>query len=244
MNHLDELTINAIADGEAADDHVRQCAQCAAAVLDVVRLKGAIRALSVDVLPLARDAARPRRPGWCTYTYEHEQAPELEILCGGVNSKTPRAGAVWRQGHLLHFGFDLAPSELTDAGRALLVNSIAYVARFTEDRPIVRTPSVFAAVISALLGARVQADASLHNWACFAAEQAAQPRREGAPARCRAGAAGARPRAPGPRGARRERRRPADRRSLRRQRVLPGGARPRARLPKSTCAVRKTRSAA
>src|SRR5439155_6778926 len=51
--------------------------------------------------------------------------------------------AVWRQGHLLHFGFDLAPSEMSNAGRALLVNSIAYISRFTEDRPIVRTPCVF-----------------------------------------------------------------------------------------------------
>ena len=45
--------------------------------------------------------------------------------------------------NLLHFGFDLAPSEMSNAGQALLVNAIAYVARFTEDRPIVRTPCVF-----------------------------------------------------------------------------------------------------
>ncbi len=97
----------------------------------------------MDVLPLARDAKKDRAPGWCTYTYEHEQAPELEVLCGGINSKTPKAGAIWRQGNLLHFGFDLAPSEMTDAGRALLVNAVAYIARFTDDRPIVRTPCVF-----------------------------------------------------------------------------------------------------
>jgi hypothetical protein len=95
------------------------------------------------VLPLAREPKKQRRPGWCTYTYEHEQAPELEVLCGGINSKTPRAGAVWRQGFLLHFGFDLAPAEMNESGQALLVNSIAYVARFTEDRPLVRTPCVF-----------------------------------------------------------------------------------------------------
>jgi hypothetical protein len=106
--------------------------------------KDALRERTVDVLPLARDPNKQHRPGWCTYTYEHEQAPELEVLCGGVNSKTPTAGAIWRQGNLLHFGFDLAPSEMNDAGQALLVNSIAYIARFTEDRPIVRTPSVFA----------------------------------------------------------------------------------------------------
>jgi len=45
MNHLDELSINAIADGEQTDDHVRQCAQCAAAVVDVMQMKRAVRAL-------------------------------------------------------------------------------------------------------------------------------------------------------------------------------------------------------
>ena len=65
------------------------------------------------------------------------------MLSGGVNSKTPRAGAVWRQGHLLHFGFDLAPSEMNEIGQCLLVNAAAYISRFTEDRPIVQTPCVF-----------------------------------------------------------------------------------------------------
>jgi hypothetical protein len=95
------------------------------------------------VLPLALNPRKQRAPGWCTYTYEHEQAPELEVLCGGINSKTPKAGAVWRQGHLLHFGFDLSPAEMNETGQALLVNAIAYIARFTDDRPLVRTPCVF-----------------------------------------------------------------------------------------------------
>ena len=105
--------------------------------------KDEIKDAKIEVLPLARDPKAKRTPGWCTYTYEHGGAPELEVICGGVNSKTPRAGAVWRQGHLLHFGFDLAPAEMNDTGRALLVNAVAYIARFTDDRPIVRTPCVF-----------------------------------------------------------------------------------------------------
>jgi hypothetical protein len=105
--------------------------------------KGEVKGVTIEVLPLARDPKARHPPGWCTYTYEHGGAPELEVICGGVNGKTARAGAVWRQGHLLHFGFDLAPSAMNDTGRALLVNAVAYVARFTEDRPIVRTPCVF-----------------------------------------------------------------------------------------------------
>ncbi|HUG93852.1 MAG TPA: hypothetical protein VML55_23690 [Planctomycetaceae bacterium] len=98
---------------------------------------------TVEVLPLVAEIGKSYDSGWCTYVFEHAQAPELEVLCGGVNSKTPRAGAIWRQGNLLHFGFEQTPRQMNETGRNLLVNSIAYIARFTDDRPIVRTPSVF-----------------------------------------------------------------------------------------------------
>ena len=105
--------------------------------------KGEIKSGPIRVLPLVNDLNKHYDDGWCTYTYEHVQAPELESICGGVNAKTPKAAGIWRQGHLLHFGFEQDPSQLNDNGRALLANSICYISRFTEDRPIVRTPSVF-----------------------------------------------------------------------------------------------------
>jgi hypothetical protein len=98
---------------------------------------------TVDVLPLVKDRRADHTPGWCTYTHEVAEAPELEVLCGGINGKTPRAAAVWRQGHLLHFGFEPSPDRMSDAGKALLVNCVCYIARFTEDRPVVRTPCAF-----------------------------------------------------------------------------------------------------
>jgi hypothetical protein len=104
---------------------------------------GAVSGPTIEVVPLVKDPKGNYASGWCTYTYEHEGAPELEVFCGGVNSKTPKAGAVWRQGNLMHFGFDLAPAQMNDAGKALLVDVIAYISRFTEDRPIVHTPCVF-----------------------------------------------------------------------------------------------------
>jgi hypothetical protein len=102
-----------------------------------------ISTAKIEVLPLARDQADSKQPGWCTYVYEFNEAPELEVLSGGVNHKTPKAGAVWRQGNLLHFGFSPSPKQMSDAGQAMLVDSICYIARFTEDRPIVHTPCVF-----------------------------------------------------------------------------------------------------
>jgi hypothetical protein len=106
--------------------------------------KGLLEGTHVDVLPLVRDPSADHFPGWCTYVDNVKQSPEVEVICGGVNDKTPTAAAVWRQGNLLHFGFDLAPDAMNDEGHALLINAIAYIARFTEDRPIARTPSVFA----------------------------------------------------------------------------------------------------
>jgi len=106
--------------------------------------KGYLGDGTIDVLPLVADAKGRHNAGWCTYVHEHAQAPELEICCGGINSKTPKAGAVWRQGNLLHFGFEQSPAEMNESGRSLLVNAIAYISRFTEDRPIIQTPSAFA----------------------------------------------------------------------------------------------------
>jgi hypothetical protein len=41
----------------------------------------------INVLPLVGGSKQQYRDGWCTYTYEHVQAPELEIVCGGINAK-------------------------------------------------------------------------------------------------------------------------------------------------------------
>jgi hypothetical protein len=94
------------------------------------------------LLPLVHDVKKTYSPGWCSYTQDFD-SPETEVFCGGLNSKTPTAAAVWRQGNLLHFGFEPAPAALNAAGQALLVNAVVYISRFTEDRPIPRTPSPF-----------------------------------------------------------------------------------------------------
>jgi len=90
----------------------------------------------VKVLRLC-DGKVPGMPGWCTAAGELA-GPEIEVMCGGINSKQPTHAGLWRQGHLLHFGFEPSPSQLNDVGRKLLLNGIAYIARFTTDRPIVR----------------------------------------------------------------------------------------------------------
>jgi hypothetical protein len=96
---------------------------------------------TVDMVPLV-DAEPGAGPGWCTYDWGFD-APDVEVFCGGQNSKTATAAAVWRQGFLVHFGFEQSPAQLNDAGDALLVNVIAYAARCADDRPITRVESPF-----------------------------------------------------------------------------------------------------
>jgi hypothetical protein len=104
-----------------------------------------LKADSVELLPLVRDVKAQYEPGWCTYV-ESFDSPEVEVLGGGLNSKLPTAAAVWRQGNLLHFGFEPSAAALNGVGQALLVNAVVYISRFTEDRPIPRTPSPFEGV--------------------------------------------------------------------------------------------------
>ncbi|MBI4661793.1 MAG: hypothetical protein HY735_23470 [Verrucomicrobia bacterium] len=111
---------------------------------------GEVSERTVEVLPLVSDANRQGVPGWCTYSDDFADLPEVEFFCGGINTKTVTAAAWWRQGNLLHFGFDLSPSEMNETGQAMLLNSIAYVSRFTEDQPIAVTPSVFAGPVPRL----------------------------------------------------------------------------------------------
>lgn len=98
---------------------------------------------SVPLLALIRDTSKKWKDGWCTYSDGFDENPDIEIMCGGENEKTPKAAAIWRQGNLLHFGFEQSPTEMNEAGQRLLLNSIAYISRFIEDRPIAVTPSVF-----------------------------------------------------------------------------------------------------
>src|SRR5437867_823335 len=103
---------------------------------------------TVAMLPLVRDPGRQWPPGWCTYPDGFDENPDIEVICGGENEKMARATACWRQGNLLHFGFEQSPMEMNETGQRLLLNCIAYISRFTEDRPIAVTQSVFAGPVA------------------------------------------------------------------------------------------------
>ena len=104
---------------------------------------------TIAVLPLVdgirnfRTVIHDHPAGWSSHYYEFADLPDVEVFSGGINEQTPRSAAFWRQGNLLHFGFEQSPTEMNARGRAMLVNAVAYISRFTEDRPIDITLSVF-----------------------------------------------------------------------------------------------------
>lgn len=112
--------------------------------------KDYVRTQEYPLIPLVKETAggsfekwqKKYKTGWIVYYANSSllDSPEVEVFCSGLNVKTFPGAALWRQGNLFHFSFDVSPSELNEAGKALLLNSIVYISRFTEDRPIVRTP--------------------------------------------------------------------------------------------------------
>lgn len=110
--------------------------------------KSEIKEPTINVLPLIDVRDRKWSSGWCTNPDDFAKNPDVEYFCGGVNFKAPNAAALWRQGNLLHFGFEQSPEEMNDQGRQLLLNSIVYISRFSEDRPIAVTPSPFVGPIA------------------------------------------------------------------------------------------------
>src|SRR5262245_39717441 len=92
----------------------------------------------IDVLPLVQNPQGSFEAGWVSIDSALGDSPDVEIFCGGINSKNEIGAALWRQGHLFHFGFEQSPKQMNEIGRGLLVNAIAYIARFRDDQAISR----------------------------------------------------------------------------------------------------------
>ncbi len=64
------------------------------------------------------------------------EAPNSEMLVAGYNlGKMDGAVAVGRERNFLQWGFSAPPSKMTEAGRALFLNAICYIAKFPGKGP-------------------------------------------------------------------------------------------------------------
>ncbi|MDH5455231.1 MAG: hypothetical protein OEY37_04105 [Gammaproteobacteria bacterium] len=67
-----------------------------------------------------------------------EDAPDSEVISGGINTKPVNAAAISRHGNFLHWGFAASPDEMTEEARQVFVNAIHYIARFDGNKPYSR----------------------------------------------------------------------------------------------------------
>ncbi|HUR27101.1 MAG TPA: hypothetical protein VM509_02875 [Planctomycetota bacterium] len=65
-------------------------------------------------------------PGLVTSDLGFEDVPDAERILGGINMKGPDYAAVARHGSFVMWGFHTLPAELTDTGRKLYLNTLAY----------------------------------------------------------------------------------------------------------------------
>ncbi len=97
--------------------------------------------VAVDSMPMWRvqkyDAMKGRigmvsRPGG------YEDSPDAEIISGGVSGKSIDAVAIARHGNFFHWGFAASPDDMTDEAKAVFANSVVYISKFADKRPIAR----------------------------------------------------------------------------------------------------------
>ena len=82
--------------------------------------KDEIKEPEIKVLPLVSDLTSNWNAGWCTHARDFEVYPDVEFLSGGVNHQTPTSAGLWRQGNLLHFGFEQSPDEMNEVRQAIV----------------------------------------------------------------------------------------------------------------------------
>ncbi|SMD15129.1 Disulphide bond corrector protein DsbC [Pedobacter nyackensis] len=64
--------------------------------------------------------------------------PDAEFISGGVSAKDQHAAAIARHGNFLLWGFNAAPSDMTEEAKKVFINSICYIKKFDGQQPVVR----------------------------------------------------------------------------------------------------------
>lgn len=65
-------------------------------------------------------------------------APDAEVIAGGVSSMSVDAVSLARHGNFFHWGFSAGPQDMTEEGRLVFINAVHYIARFNGQRPYSR----------------------------------------------------------------------------------------------------------
>ncbi|WP_163407108.1 hypothetical protein [Flavobacterium ajazii] len=78
------------------------------------------------------------RIGMVARGWGFEDAPNSEIISGGVSSKQKTAVALGRHGNFFLWGFAGSPDDMTDEAKIVFANTVAYMNKHKKDQLIVR----------------------------------------------------------------------------------------------------------
>jgi len=70
--------------------------------------------------------------------YGFEDSPDAEWISSGLNSKGPNSVALGRHGNLFLWGFAGDPTQMTESGRRVFLNTIVYMRAFAGRTPLVK----------------------------------------------------------------------------------------------------------
>lgn len=80
--------------------------------------------------------AEPQARTGCMPThYKFEDAPDAEIIAGGIHTRHPDAPAIARHGAFVSWGFEGTPARMTETGRRLFLNVLAYAYAHRGQQP-------------------------------------------------------------------------------------------------------------
>jgi hypothetical protein len=81
---------------------------------------------------------RNYRIGMVARPWGFTDSPDCEYISSGVCDKTIDAVAIGRHANFFHWGFSASPKYLTEQGKTVLANAIAYIAKYAGHKPIAR----------------------------------------------------------------------------------------------------------
>lgn len=76
--------------------------------------------------------------GVMTTHIDFEDAPDVESIAGGVHSRHPDSPVIARHGAYVLWGFEGTPDRMTETGRRLLLNVMAYAHAHRGEKPVVK----------------------------------------------------------------------------------------------------------
>lgn len=78
------------------------------------------------------------RIGLVTRGDRFTDSPDTELISSGVNTKDVNAVALGRHGNFFLWGFGASPAGMTEEGKKVFVNVVAYMSKFDKKTPIAR----------------------------------------------------------------------------------------------------------